>query len=135
MRRWMNAWKTENGFTLLELIVIVIILSVLAGIALVIMSASGDAAKDAIVKADLRMLAAAVKVYKAKEGDFPESLDALLVEGPKGYKPLLDELPMDPYAEITEDDPSIYYNYNKTSTEVRISSDKNGAEFIRIIKK
>lgn len=130
MPKWVKKiLKTEEGFTLIELIFVVIIIAVLAGIALVNMGASEDDAKTAIVKADLRMLATAIKVYKAKEGEFPESLDALLHEGPKGYKPLLEALPIDPYAKITEEDKTTDYNYSKTAIEATVSSDKSGAEF------
>ncbi|HOP73915.1 MAG TPA: type II secretion system protein [Bacillota bacterium] len=134
MPKWVEIFESEHGFAMVKLIVAVIILAVLAGVALVHMGGSEENVKASIVKADLRMLATAIKVYKAKEGDFPESLSDLLKEGTKGYKPLLNELPMDPFARITEEDQTADYNYSKTLNEARISSDKNSEEFIKIVK-
>ncbi|HYH03921.1 MAG TPA: prepilin-type N-terminal cleavage/methylation domain-containing protein [Bacillota bacterium] len=87
--------RDQKGFTLIELIFVVIILAVLSGVALINLGGSEEDAKIAVAKADLRTIATAVKVYKAKTNAYPTNLDAL-VTASGSYKPMLDEKLKDP---------------------------------------
>ena len=88
--------KSEAGFTLIEIVFVVIILAILAGVALISFGGLDTQAKDSRVQADYRTLATALKAYKALTGAFPASLNDLLTANAP-YQPLLDEVPIDPY--------------------------------------
>jgi prepilin-type N-terminal cleavage/methylation domain-containing protein len=91
----LNKMRSQKGFTLLELIFVVIILAVLAGVALINLGGSDDDAKLAAVKTDMQSIATALKVYKAKIGEFPATLSAL-TSASGTYKAMLDSEPTQP---------------------------------------
>lgn len=88
--------KSESGFTLIEIVFVVIILAILAGVALISFGGLDTQAKDSRVQADFRTLATALKAYKALTGSFPAALNDLLTAS-GSYQPVLDEVPIDPY--------------------------------------
>jgi type II secretion system protein G len=107
----LNKKRGQNGFTLLELIFVVVILGILAGIALINLGGTDDDAKEAAIKTDLQSIATALKVYKAKTGAFPtveEGLEALAADKIKTigtgddavtttlYRAMLNETPKQP---------------------------------------
>ena len=87
--------RDQKGFTLIELIFVVIILAVLSGIALINLGNSEEEAKIAVAKADLRTIATAVKYYKAKNNTYPADFTALITASGT-YTPMLDEELKDP---------------------------------------
>lgn len=124
MMKLLRKIHEEKGFTLIELIFVVIILAVLAGVALINLGSSEDDAKEAAVKADLRTLATALKVYKAKTGSFPASSLDDLATASGSYQPMLDEIPVDPFASNGTDK----YNYTRAEdgSSATVSSDRAG---------
>lgn len=102
--------KREDGFTLIEIVFVVIILAILAGVALLSFGGLDTQAKDSVVEADFRTLATALKVYKAQTGAFPTALSDL--ETASGnYEPVLDSVPEDPY------NPGNPYEYDDTDPD------------------
>ena len=99
--------KNEAGFTLIEIVFVVIILAILAGVALLSFGGLDTQAKDAVVQADFRTLATALKVYKAQTGAFPAALNDL-VTASGNYEPVLDGVPEDP------NNPGNIYTYDNT---------------------
>jgi len=78
------------GFSLMELLVVVAILVVLAGVGgVVYLNIQESNYKDA-ARIQIRALEDACKVYKSKHGDFPEALAELTVQQPNGDGPLLE---------------------------------------------
>lgn len=92
----MKMLKSEAGFTLIEIVFVVIILAILGGVALVSFGGLDTQAKDSRVVADFRTLATALKAYKALTSAFPAALNDLLTAS-GSYEPVLDEVPIDPY--------------------------------------
>ncbi|HBE77782.1 MAG TPA: hypothetical protein DDW65_08350 [Firmicutes bacterium] len=91
----------EHGFTLIEVMIVVIILAVLSGIALISFGGLDTQAKDARVQADFRTIATALKAYKALStlNAFPTDAAGLnaLTTDDGDYHALLDTVPIDPY--------------------------------------
>jgi general secretion pathway protein G len=71
----------EEGFTLIELIVVVTIVGILLGIALPNYRAAILQAKEAVLKEDLFRFRDSIDQYQADKGKYPASLDALVTDG------------------------------------------------------
>ncbi len=72
----------QAGFTIVELMVTILILSILVGIVVLTMSFSRGRAQESACKANLRTIYDAVTVYQSlHDGDKPLSLDDLATEG------------------------------------------------------
>jgi general secretion pathway protein G len=82
--------QREQGFTLIELMIVMLIIGVLASIAIPIYLQSLKSAKEAVLKEDLHIMRQAIDSYTMDKEKGPQSLDDL-VQG--GY---LKEIPVDP---------------------------------------
>ncbi len=93
------------GFTLIEVMVVLVIIAILASFAVPRLMDRPDAARDVKARADLRTLASALDLYKLDNLDYPTAAQglAVLVGGepatpgearPRAY---LDRLPKDPW--------------------------------------
>ncbi|HMD18826.1 MAG TPA: prepilin-type N-terminal cleavage/methylation domain-containing protein [Alloacidobacterium sp.] len=87
--------RTQGGFTLVELMVVMLIISVLAAIAIPAFIASIKSAREAVLKEDLHIMRQAIDSYTMDKEKGPQSLDDL-VQG--GY---LKEIPSDPMTHST----------------------------------
>jgi len=99
--------KSPGGFTLIEVMVVVVILSILAAVVVPKIMSRPDEARTARVKQDVRALETALKLYKLDNFTYPSTDQGLmaLVERPAdlpegarwvegGY---LDKVPKDPW--------------------------------------
>ena len=71
----------RSGFTLVELLIVVIILAILAAIVVPQFIASADDAKVAALDSNLRNLRAAVALYYQQHGEYPGANDSGLASG------------------------------------------------------
>lgn len=69
----MKFFKNNKGFTLVELVVVIAILGILAGIAIPRFMDATATARGARIVADLRTIDSAIVMYQAKEGKFPSA--------------------------------------------------------------
>ncbi len=87
----------RSGFTLIEVILVVVIIGILAGIGIPRLGGRSEQAKVAQAQGNITTLGMAVREYEIINGDYPSSLDGLLDESKGG--PFLDKkiVPMDPW--------------------------------------
>jgi general secretion pathway protein G len=76
--------KTQKGFTLIELMVVIIILGVLAGLIIPRVMGRPDEARQAKAKIQIEALESALKLYKLDNTNYPTTEQGLkaLVEAP-----------------------------------------------------
>jgi len=98
--------RAKKGFTLVELLVVILILGALAAIAVPRISASADNAKKKACATNVDLLNSQIELYHATEGSWPTSLKSLTDDG--DYFP--DGMPVCPVNAETE------YEYDAKTT-------------------
>lgn len=97
--------KRQQGFTLLELMVVVVIIGVLGALIVPNFMDRPNEARVSAAKTDISSLMQALKLYKLDNHRYPtteQGLNALVVKpaagpSPANWKPYLDKLPNDPW--------------------------------------
>jgi len=65
--------ENEGGFTLTELLIVIVILGILTGIVVFAVGAFSDRGAAAACKSDKKAVEVAVEAYRAKTGAFPDA--------------------------------------------------------------
>ena len=97
----------QHGFTLIEIMVVVVILGILAALVVPQIMSRPDQAKVTVAKGDIRAISAALDMYRLDNNRYPSTQQGLeaLVEKPSGspqprnWNPdgYLKRLPVDPW--------------------------------------
>jgi general secretion pathway protein G len=95
LRRTVHA-GSDRGFTLIELMVILIIIMILASLSLVQYRNSIRTTKEAALKSDLFLMRDAIDQYYADKAKYPDSLQSLVSEG------YMRAVPKDPLTESSD---------------------------------
>jgi len=104
--------KIEQGFTLIEIIVVIAIIGILSMIVFASFEDSRKKARDTARHADIQQLGAALQTYGATYGEYPSDLEDLVSVG------LLLSVPTDP---VNEGDN--VYTYENACTTPSVSGD------------
>lgn len=114
--------NSNQGFTLIEVMVVVIILGILAAIVVPRVMDRPDDARITKAKQDIRAMESALNLYKLDNFVYPttdQGLEALVTKPagtpePKNWKRYMDRLPKDPWGEP--------YQYLETDGSIQIIS-------------
>jgi general secretion pathway protein G len=121
--------RLDKGFTMIELLVVLIILGLLAGLVAPKFLGKADTAKVRTAETQIKMLKMALQTYRLDVGRYPEKLEHLQT-APSGLEkywsgPYLDEnLPIDPWntpyvykRDSSEQQGFLLYSYGADSQE------------------
>jgi general secretion pathway protein G len=86
-----RARTAEQGFTLLELMIVMVVIGILAAIAIPSYLSSVRSAKEAVLREDLHAMRSAIDSYTVDKQKAPQSLDDLVQSG------YLKVMPVDPF--------------------------------------
>ena len=117
-----------SGFTLMEMMIVMALIVILAGIGMSVYGNSVQRSKEAVLKEDLFRMRDAIDQYYADKGNYPASLQTLVSEG------YIRRIPEDPFTRSTdtwittqaEADP------NSTSAEAGIYDVKSGSDWVAL---
>ncbi len=84
-------WRTARGWTLVELLIVISLIIVLAGISLASYRTAVTRSREAVLKEDLFRMRDAIDQYFADRDEYPPTLDALVSDG------YLRAIPEDPF--------------------------------------
>ena len=105
MRLTIKGLRKSRGFTLIELMVVLVIIGVLAALIVPTMLDRTDDARVTAARTDIGTLMQSLKLYKLDNLRYPsgeQGLQALVVKPtigviPPNWRPYLDKLPADPW--------------------------------------
>ncbi|MGF2734654.1 type II secretion system protein [Marinobacter sp. DUT-1] len=70
--------QAQQGFTLIEVLVVIVLISILAAVAVPVVSGSVEKAREAALKENLQVMRKSLDDYFADHGRYPASLEALV---------------------------------------------------------
>lgn len=120
----MMARRTAEGFTLIEIMLVMALIVVLAGIGLATHTNSQRRAREAVLKEDLFRMRDAIDQYSADRGDYPSTLDDLV----SGM--YLRTIPIDPFTNSADTWQTIMADINASdlSAQPGIFDIKSGSD-------
>lgn len=74
----MNRKDKQAGFTLVEILLVVVIIGILMGVAMPKLSGQRRRAEISAAKADVEAIGTALRLYELDMGEFPKSIQGLL---------------------------------------------------------
>ena len=93
--RWTNR-RNDGGWTLIEMLVVITIIMILAGLSVVQYRNSIRTTKEAALKSDLFLMRASIDQYYADKASYPDSLQTPVSDG------YLRAVPKDPFTQSTD---------------------------------
>jgi general secretion pathway protein G len=101
--------RRESGFTLIELMLVIVILGILAGVAVNSFTGVSDDARKTAAQSDINTVTTAIKMFELETGRFPAEDEWVeeLTSKTDDHKKHMDKLPNDPWGNA--------YNYREES--------------------
>jgi prepilin-type N-terminal cleavage/methylation domain-containing protein len=96
-----NKLRSKKGFTLVELLIVIVILGILAAIVIARFAGATKESKESNLKGNLRTMRSSLETYKAnsKSNSYPPTLDDLWkgTAADVDSKTFLERIPIDPF--------------------------------------
>jgi general secretion pathway protein G len=128
-RTMLKSRRLQEGFTLIEMIIVIAIVTILVGIAAPIYKQHVLRAREAVLKQDLSAMRDAISQYTQDKNKAPQSLDDLVSAG------YLHAIPKDPFTEsnstwqpVQEDVMDTLDQTQPGITDVHSGSDRTSSE-------
>jgi general secretion pathway protein G len=125
----MRTRRTQSGFTLIELIIVMTIIAILATLAIPYFAAAVKHAREAVLREDLQTMRMAIDSYTMDKQKAPQSLDDLVQEG---YLKAVPEDPMthskDTWVTDTSDAMSNVDETEPGISDIHSGSDESGSD-------
>ena len=121
--------RLARGFTLIEIMVVVVILGILGSLIVPNIIGRPDEARATAARADIEAIGNALELYRLDNGNYPstdQGLEALVTQ-PSGYPEprrwnpdgYLKKLPIDPW-----DEPYLYFSEDRTFEVYSLGADR-----------
>jgi prepilin-type N-terminal cleavage/methylation domain-containing protein len=125
--------KTRSGFTIVELLIVIVVIAVLATISTVAYSGIQQRARDSIRQNDIKVLAEAIEMFYAVNGNYPMTSGWCTQPSGAAYAtafqneiaPFLPEFPRDPSFSGTYQD---YFYRNIGDTSYYLYAEMEGSD-------
>ena len=88
--------RSQRGFTLIEILIVMVIITILAGISVALYGGAPQRAQEAVLKQNLKEMREAIDAYHADKNKWPPALDALATEK------YIREVPVDPFTKAAD---------------------------------
>lgn len=69
----MKSWPKQTGFTVVELLIVIVVIAILATISIVAYNSIQQRARDAQRMSDIHQIAKAIELYRADNGNLPRT--------------------------------------------------------------
>jgi general secretion pathway protein G len=127
--------RSRLGFTLVELLVVIVVLAVLAAIVLPKFVDSGKRSKESALKADLKLYRNAITIYKTDTGYYPLVLTDLAatsqpakgLDDSAAQKDIVTGTWHGPYVQNVEKDPVSGADFTYTTSGANVGTIKSSA--------
>ena len=97
-------FRSQGGFTLLEIMIVVVIIGIIAGFAIVNLVGTSEGAKIDLARSFVKgALSTQVTLYQMHNNAYPSSVEALVSKPSDATNwrgPYLNEIPKDPWGEV-----------------------------------
>lgn len=78
--------KSSRGFTIVELLIVVVIIAILAAITIVAYTGIQARAQFSVMQSDFSTISKAIEMYKVRNGTYPNSADCASTNGDPNYE-------------------------------------------------
>ena len=97
--------RANRGFTLVEILIVVVILGILAAIVIPQFTQASTEAKESRLASDLQMLRSQIELYKIQHSDTPPAIAAFAAGGAMivaagGFGPYMQTVPTNPFNDL-----------------------------------